>query len=117
VRELGQELLGRGEPDLLHQAHDFGLDLVPGLLALVQLYGALKVIAHSVDGVERGERVLENKLHLALVASKSRPAGYVDRPAVQGDGAPGGFSCPARSLATVDLPEPLSPTRATTAPR
>ena len=40
----------------------------------------------------------------------------VDRLAVQRDRPVVGRSCPASSLATVDLPEPLSPTSATTAP-
>src|SRR5580658_3238208 len=87
VRVLGQELVGRREPDLLHQADDFLPDLrVP---ALMKLYRTFEVIAHGVDRVERGERVLEHELDLALVPPEVPTAGHLHLLAVQPDRAGG----------------------------
>src|SRR5215469_16828915 len=58
-----------------------------GLAALVQPDRALEVVAHRVYRVERGERILEDELDLALVLPEGPAAGQVDRVAVQPDGA------------------------------
>src|SRR6185437_1846253 len=42
-------------------------------------------MTHGGDGVERGERVLENELDLALVPTEGRPSGDVDRLAAELD--------------------------------
>ena len=118
VRVLADEVVGRGEPHLGEQAGDLRPHLRRRGLALVQPDRALQVIAHGVHRVERGERVLEDDLDRALVAAEGlRGSGRLT-------GSPSRLiepevsrSCPASSRATVDLPEPLSPTSATTAPR
>src|SRR5271169_3728267 len=87
VRVLGQELLGGREPDLLHQADDLLADL--RVLALMKLHWAFEVIAHGMYRVERGERVLEHELDLALVPAEVPTAGHLHLPAVQPDRAGG----------------------------
>src|SRR5580692_451818 len=87
VRVLGQELLGRREPYLLHQGDDLLADLC--VFALVKLHRALEVIAHGVYRVERGERVLEHELDLALVPAEVPTAGHLHLLAVQPNRAGG----------------------------
>src|SRR5579859_3878224 len=82
MRVLDQELLGGRQPYLLHQAGDL---LVEVRRRLMQLHRALEVIAHGVYRVERGERILEHELDLALVLPEISAAGHLHRPAVQPD--------------------------------
>src|SRR6201984_216980 len=87
VRVLDQEVVRRGEPHLFHQGGDLGVGV--RALAVVQLQRALQVIAHRVHRVQRGERVLEDVLDLALVAAEIVVAPHLDRLAVQLDRAGG----------------------------
>ena len=87
VRVLDQEVLRRGEPHLFHQGGDLGVGV--RALAVVQLQRALQVVAHGVHRVQRGERVLEDVLDLALVAAEIAAASHLDRLAVQLDRAGG----------------------------
>src|SRR5271169_6132812 len=87
MRVLGQELLGGREPDLLHQADDLMADLC--VLALMKLDRPFEVIAHGMYRVERGERVLEHELDLALVPAEVPTAGHLHLLAVQPDRAGG----------------------------
>ncbi len=84
VRVLAQELLAGREPHLLQQGGDLARHLLAPP-ALVQPHRALQVIAHGVHRVQRGERVLEDELDLALVPPERAAAGHVDRLAVEPD--------------------------------
>src|SRR6516165_10034217 len=88
VRELMQELLGRGEAHLLQQGGDLAGGLVSAL-ALVQLHRPFQVVPHGVHRVQRRERILEDQLHLALVLPEGPAAGYLGRTVVEAD-RPGG---------------------------
>ena len=81
---------------------------------LVQRQRALQVVADRVHRIQRRERVLEDHLHLALVVPEVPRATGRSRSPSSRIAPPVGRSWPASSCAMVLLPEPLSPTSATT---
>ena len=89
VGEFGQERPGGREPHLLEQCRDLAGRLVGRPGTPVQLHRPFQVIAHGVYGIQRGERVLEDELHLALVLPEGPAARQLDRLAVQPDRAAG----------------------------
>ncbi len=103
-----EELLGGREVDLLEQPRELGRNTCTPLLALVKPHGPLQRIAHLVHGVERCERILEEQLHVALVAPE-RPRRWMGRRSARraGPGPPSGppgrrgasrrSTCPSRS--------------------
>ena len=113
VGVLLEELPGGRETHLSHQGVDLFLNVAVRFVPM-QHHGALEVVMNRMSRVQRSERVLEDELDLALVSSEGAPV-------ETSTGSPSrriepevGCSCPARSLATVVLPDPLSPTKAMT---
>ena len=70
-----------------------------------------------MGGIQRGKRVLEDKLNLVLVTPEGSARRQVDGLAVEQDLARGRMLLAGEELGDSRLAYPLSPTRAMTAPR
>ena len=118
VGELVDVALGGVQLHAVEQLDERVLELAAAQAPLVDADAARERVAHGVHGVQRAERVLEDHLHAADVAAERATALASRRPRRAAGCArrSSGISWASRR-AIVDLPEPDSPTRASTRPR
>src|SRR5690348_16571178 len=79
MRVFLDELLRWIQTHTVEQCEDFLCFLPPRLRVTVETERAAQMVAHSMDGVERGEWILEDHLHMAAVAPESGAPRASDR--------------------------------------